>query len=316
MPSWSRALLAALACACLVPSTAAAAGKPVVRTGAATGLSPEAATLNGAVNPNGNITTWYFQYGRTKNYGTRTTAQDAGGGTKRVPVSAGISGLRGNATYHYRLVATNRAGSTVGKDRTFKTPEAPTISTINSSANPVTVLRTLTVFGFLIGPRGGGGKQVALEANAFPYTAGFQQVGNTVVTNADGGYTFFITPFSNLQLRVVDRSDPAIVSPILQQGVAPRVRLNAGRRSKKRRVRFKGTVLPDTASSVVQIQRRTKRGGWKGVKRLLTHKRKGKRVDAFSKRFRVKRGKYRAVALPSGGEYVEGISGSVRVRRR
>jgi hypothetical protein len=172
------------------------------------------------------------------------------------------------------------------------------------------------VFGFLIGPRGGGGKQVALEGNAFPYTAGFQQIGNTVVTNPDGSYVFHFTPFSNIQLRVADRSDPAIVSPVITQGVASRVRLNAGRRSRKKRVRFSGTVLPAGASSVVQIQRRTKRGGWNAVTHAIPRKRKGKRSAAFSKRVRAKRGRYRAVARPSGGAYVKGISGTVRVRRR
>ena len=316
MPYWARATLLVVALVCIAPSAAVAAGKPVARTGAASGISPEAATLAGSVNPNGNVTTWYFQYGRTKRYGNRTTAQDAGAGNKRIPVSAGISGLTGRRTYHYRLVAINRAGTDFGNDRKFRTPEAPTISTINTSANPITVMRPLTIFGHLIGPRGGGGKQVALEYNSFPFTAGFQQLGNTVVTRPDGGYTFIISPLGTAQLRVADRTDPAIISPVLTQYVAPRVRFNASRRSRKRRVRFSGKVFPVGSASVVRIQRRTKRGGWNGVGKAIPRKGEGGRSSVFSKRMRVKRGRYRAVARPSSGAFVKGISDSERVRRR
>jgi hypothetical protein len=227
-----------------------------------------------------------------------------------------VADLEQRTRYHFRLVATNRAGTDFGGDRTFRTPEAPTIATIDTSANPVTVMRPLTVFGSLVGPRGGGGKQVALEANVFPYTAGFQQVGNAIVTAPDGSYTFSITPLRTAQLRVADRTDPAIVSPVITQYVASRVRLDASRRSKRRRVRFSGTVLPKNASAVVQIQRRGKSGRWKSVKSVVPRKREGRRSATFSKRFRAKRGKYRAVARPSGGAYVKGVSDSVRVRRR
>jgi hypothetical protein len=314
MKDLTRAVLVAAALICVAPASALAAGKPVAKTGAASGISPEAATLAGSVNPNGHVTSWYFQYGKTTKYGRRTTAVDAGSGTKRVPVSAGVSGLTSNTTWHFRLVAINSAGTTVGVDHKFKTPEAPTVSTINTTANPITILKTLTVFGFLIGPRGGGGKQVALEANAFPYTAGFQQIGNTVVTAADGSYVFSFIPFTNLQLRVVDRSDPSIVSPVLTQGVASRVRLHASKRRHKH-VRFSGSVLPAESSALIQFQRRTKHGAWKHAGHAIPHRHKGKKAASFSKRVRAKRGHYRAVARPSGGTWVEGISGTVRVRR-
>jgi hypothetical protein len=316
MKDLTRAALVAAALLCAVPASALAAGKPVVSTGAASGLSPEAATLAGSVNPNGHVTTWYFQYGRTTKYGNRTTAQDAGSGTKRVPLSASVSGLSGNTTYHFRLVGTNSAGTTFGADHKFKTPEAPTVSTITTNVNPSTFGRAVTVTGFLIGPRGGGGKEVALQANGFPYTAGFQQVGNSVLTAADGGYSFNIVPITNVQLRVVDQSDPAVVSPVLTQAVAPRVRLHTHRRGHRRKVRFSGSVLPGGASKLVRFQRRTKHGGWKNTGHAIAHARKGSNASFFSKRIRAKHGRYRAVALPTGGFYVEGISGTHHVGRR
>jgi hypothetical protein len=304
-----RTALLAIALACVLPATALAAA-PTVVTGVTVDISPNAARVTGAVNPEGLVTTWYFQYGKTKSYGTRTTALDAGAGSRRVPVAAQLTNLTHKTTYHYRLVATNSSGTTFGKDRTFKTPETPTVSTIAASPNPATFGRTVVVTGFLVGPRGGGGKQVALEANAFPYTIGFQQVGNTVVTAADGGYSFTFGALLNVQLRVVDRSDATIVSPVLTQNVALAVSLKGKRRSGSRIVRFSGHVRPAASTAAVVIQRRTRKGGWKNVKAILP--RKGTSSDRFSKRVRVRRGVFRAVARPNGGAYVQGVSKRVR----
>jgi hypothetical protein len=304
-----RTALLAIALACVLPATALAAA-PTVVTGVTVDISPNAARVTGAVNPEGLVTTWYFQYGKTKSYGTRTTALDAGAGSRRVPVGAQLTNLTHKTTYHYRLVATNSSGTTFGKDRTFKTPETPTVSTIAASPNPATFGRTVVVTGFLVGPRGGGGKQVALEANAFPYTIGFQQVGNTVVTAADGGYSFTFGALLNVQLRVVDRSDATIVSPVLTQNVALAVSLKGKRRSGSRIVRFSGHVRPAASTAAVVIQRRTRKGGWKNVKAILP--RKGTSSDRFSKRVRVRRGVFRAVARPNGGAYVQGVSKRVR----
>jgi hypothetical protein len=306
-----RTLLLTAAVVCLVPTSALAAAQPSVTTGGASALAPDSATVAGSVNPNGLVTTWYFQYGKTKSYGSRTTAQDAGSGSKRVRVTSTLTGLANKTTYHYRLVATNSRGTTVGADKTFKTPEAPTISTIAATPNPAVFGQTVQVSGFLAGPRGGGGKQVALEAQAFPFTGGFQQVGNTVVTAADGSYSFVFTAILGVQLHVVDRSDSSIVSPTWTEAVAIRPSLKH-KRGSSGRVRFSGHLTPAGQTSAVVLQRRTHKGGWKNIKAILP--RKGSSADRFSKRVRARRGLYRVVARPASGGYVEGVSRRVRVR--
>ena len=76
-----------------VPAAAIAAGAPRVTTEAATALRSTGATLNGTVNPNGNATTYYFEYGPTKTYGTKTAVGNAGSGNAKQPVSAPVGGL-------------------------------------------------------------------------------------------------------------------------------------------------------------------------------------------------------------------------------
>jgi len=97
------------------------APKPVATTGSAV-ASLASATLNGTVDPQGRATTYYFEFGETTAYGNQTAPQNAGSGTTPVSVTASLSGLRADATYHYRLVAVGPDDAiSVGADRTFQT---------------------------------------------------------------------------------------------------------------------------------------------------------------------------------------------------
>lgn len=97
---------------------------PAVTTQPATNVTATTATLNGAVNPNGSSTTCYFEYGATTSYGSTTTSQSAGSGTDNVTVTANLTGLAQNTTYHFRLVACSIAGTSYGTDQTFATAAA------------------------------------------------------------------------------------------------------------------------------------------------------------------------------------------------
>ena len=94
---------------------------PKVITGSASSVTLNSATLNGTVNPNGEATTYYFEYGTDTNYGSTTSSVSAGSGTSAVSVNDSISGLSSDTTYHYRLVATNSEGTSYGDDKTFST---------------------------------------------------------------------------------------------------------------------------------------------------------------------------------------------------
>jgi hypothetical protein len=97
---------------------------PAVVTGAASSIGPNTATLDGTVNPRGQVTVYSFQYGTTTAYGSSTPSFGAGSGTVPAAVSAGLSGLAANTVYHYRLMSTNQSGTTFGADRTFTTSAA------------------------------------------------------------------------------------------------------------------------------------------------------------------------------------------------
>lgn len=94
---------------------------PTVTTSAASDIGPASATLNCTVNPQGTITTVYFQYGTTTSYGSVTPAVEAGAGDTAVTISEEIGSLAPMTPYHYRAVALSGTNTVYGGDETFST---------------------------------------------------------------------------------------------------------------------------------------------------------------------------------------------------
>jgi uncharacterized repeat protein (TIGR02543 family) len=126
---------------------------PTVTTSAATSVTSTTATVNGTVNPNGSSTTAYFQYGTTISYGSTTASQSMGSGTSAVAASANLTGLATGVTYHFRIVATNSAGTSYGSDMTFTPSSTSTAPTVTTSAATSVTSTTATLNG-TVNPNG------------------------------------------------------------------------------------------------------------------------------------------------------------------
>ncbi len=107
----------------------AVTGAPLTTTRSATGATETGATLNGTANPGGLETKYYFEYGTTASYGSKTAEASAGSGTSNLEESKAITGLTGKTTYHFRIVATNSNGTTDGFDQVFQTAGKPSVET-------------------------------------------------------------------------------------------------------------------------------------------------------------------------------------------
>lgn len=121
----------------------AASSAPGVLTGTAFPVLQNEAILHGYVNPHGSDTTYYFQWGLTTGYGSTGTSASAGSGTKATAVNYTAGGLMPDTTYHFRLVASNSGGTTLGADRTFTTPAAAPAATTDPAENISTKGATL-----------------------------------------------------------------------------------------------------------------------------------------------------------------------------
>lgn len=130
---------------------------PKATTDAATAVGGYKATLNGKVDPTGDASKYFFEYGPTANYGESSPlSASIGSGTGNVVVSETVTGLEPSTTYHFRVVGvkddpSERDNSRVyGADKTFTTgatsiPTATTLpvgtadessATLRASINP------------------------------------------------------------------------------------------------------------------------------------------------------------------------------------
>jgi hypothetical protein len=96
---------------------------PTVVTEPASSPTQTAVTLNATVSPNGSeVSGCHFEYGTTASYGTSVPCSSLpGSGASPVAVSASVTSLSANTTYHFRIVATNEGGTSYGVDRKLAT---------------------------------------------------------------------------------------------------------------------------------------------------------------------------------------------------
>jgi hypothetical protein len=299
-------------CALVVPATAQAAA-PTATTGGVTAITPSSATLHGTIDPNGTATNYVFQYGTTKLYGGQTPATGAGAGSKGVKVAAAITGLAPATTYHYRVVALRGSKVYPGADKTFKTKRQPLGVSLAATPNPIRTGGATTLAGVLSGT-GNAGRQVVLQANAWPYTGGFVSAGNPQVTGSDGSFAFpILSVAANTQYRVLMVARPDVVSPIAVVETTVKVTRHAKvfRGSHRGRIHFWGTLRPAEDTALVQIQK-LRRGNWITIAQTASRK-TGKGFSRYSKRIKQKHGgRYRIVAIDVTGAHSPSTSRSIR----
>jgi plastocyanin len=116
-------------------------GPPIATTGSASALGEAQATLNGTVNPNGEATGYFFEWGTSGAYGHSTKELPAGEDHTSHAEAATLTGLAAGTVYHFRVVAKNASSTTPGLDQTFTTTSAPApekTTTTTSAPPPVT----------------------------------------------------------------------------------------------------------------------------------------------------------------------------------
>jgi hypothetical protein len=134
---------------------------PTATTKPASPIGQVAATLNATVNANFHATTdCHFEYVSDADFLVNgyTNATDAPcsslpAGSQNTSVSATVGGLSPTTTYHFRVVATNNAGTEEGINRTFTTlATAPSTVTTGASSG---VAQTVATLAGKVNPHGG-----------------------------------------------------------------------------------------------------------------------------------------------------------------
>jgi hypothetical protein len=109
----------------LVPLACLLVGCASAKTDPPSDVGPTSAVLHGRVDPGGTPTEYWFEYGTTAAYGTKTQAVNAGSQAGAQAVNAQIDGLvPGRTLYHYKLCVNHLTGYrwyACGADYTFQT---------------------------------------------------------------------------------------------------------------------------------------------------------------------------------------------------
>jgi hypothetical protein len=311
-----------LGCLALVPQAPSAAlpapSPPSVNDVHAYEVTLSSAQLVGYVNPRNAATSYYFQYGPTTAYGSQTPAGSAGSGTSEARASAPVAGLESGTIYHFRLVATNSAGTTIGPDHQFTTVRVPLAFQVSASPNPVALGGSLTIQGTLSGS-GSAGRELQLQMNPFPFADGMMPYGSPVTTDAAGHFSFAVASLmESARFRVATVGAPVATSAVVSEGVSVRVALHARRLRLgghgRRLYRFYGTVTPVDlgARAIFELLR-------PGGRTLVVGATSVKRGNAHSCRFssvvRIRRpGLYEALVIVSNGRNASGHSDPLRIR--
>lgn len=303
---------------CLIGPATAQAGVPLVSTGAATAVTNTSATLNGTVNPNKDATTAYFEYGTSTAYGTKTVTQNVGGSKANRKVSQSVTGLTASTTYHFRVVATNASGMTLGPDKAFTTlataPPGQNAVTLFARPNPVIHGGAILLSGQISGP-GASGQAVTLEQNPYPYTK-WVSVG-TVLSAANGSFSLQRAPKRNTRYRVSYKPNRGgrVTSPEVLERVRVRLTLAVTDATPARGqlVRFFGSAFPPHTGRYVYIQRRT---GLTGAFTTIARTRL-LAVNAFRSRYtravRISRSGYYRVVVYGHADHAFGFSAKRRL---
>jgi hypothetical protein len=306
----------ALALSLALPTAAQAATAPGVTTGGAANVAQQTARLTGAVDPNGDATTYQFQYGTTSAYGSVTPEQTVSGDGKKT-VTVDIGGLAPATRYHYRLIARNSKGLSKGADRAFKTQAQPLGVTLAATPNPLPLGGTTTLGGQLTGT-GNGGRDVVLQSNPFPYTQGFKPVGNKIVTDNAGNFSFNLlaVPF-NTQFRVALPDKPSVVSPIVVVSVSVLVSTRLGTKTvhKGHKLTFQGAIRPAVDGTPIAIQKQ-RNGKWITVAGTVA-RHNSSASSKYSKHVTIRSGgKYRVYAGVANGSYVPNTGTEVTIHTK
>jgi hypothetical protein len=286
---------------------------PYVYTGSFSQVTATTATVKAKIDPHGLATEYHFEYGPTTAYDAQTPPAPAGAATTESVVTQTIAGLQPYTTYHYRVIATNAAGTTAGHDAALTTKKIPLSLTLTTAPDPVAFGAPLEVSGALAGT-GDAGVPLVLQGDPFPYTRGFHDLTSAESTGPTGTFSFPLAGLlQSTELRVATVAKPVITSAVATELVTVAVTLHVRPAQRRGFVRFFGTVAPSAAGAAVAFERRNSAGRYVPVSGTTARGADG--LSRFTRTVRLRRrGLYRAFVEVARGAQISGRSRPVLVR--
>ncbi|HET7417081.1 MAG TPA: NHL repeat-containing protein, partial [Solirubrobacterales bacterium] len=115
----------------------------LVTTKSASKVTESSAVLQAHIEPMGLDASYYFEYGKTTAYGAKVPITPVDAGVRPLDVSQTLQGLSADL-YHFRVVATNSAGTARGADETFNSVDTTITSKLPTYADHEALLVPFT----------------------------------------------------------------------------------------------------------------------------------------------------------------------------
>lgn len=222
--------------------------------------------LAGTINPRGEATSYYFQYGPTVAYGSQTPTASLPAGTAKVRVTQSVTGLQPG--YHYRLVVTGARGITIdGHDHTYvlatkkrttpnKAAQRLKFTLVNPPPEGQAVGSSISIEGTLSGAAAAG-HQIVLQSDPYPYAKVFTTVAMQSAS-AGGHFSFNLAHLTrSTRFRVLAPGTAPTYSSVITELATVRVTFHVRSAPQGGLARLYGTVSPAVTGAVVffQLQR-------------------------------------------------------------
>lgn len=252
--------------------TTTALALPTVQTLTASSVTSSSAQLNASYDSHGLVGTIYFQYGTSTAYEKTTAAGDLGppAGTAQYPLAS----LTPGTTYHYRVVATDAAGTSFGLDQTFSTSAngPPQIQTLSASD----LTSTSAILNGAITPHG----QPSAIYFQYGLTSSYSSVtpvGIAPTTPQNIGYAISgLAPNTTYHYRFAAISAGTVISGIDQTFITPTASYTVtitppAEVALNRSATFAGHIVPTTSESQITSWSWTFSDGGTATGQSVTH---------------------------------------------
>jgi hypothetical protein len=256
-----RAVLPALVISLSLAASAQAAA-PRFATGGVAHATATTGELEGTVNTEGLAVSYYFEYGPTEAFGTKTKVVNVPipNPLKVVKVGQSVTGLL--IGYHYRIVGIypGPAGpiTATGNPRIFSGGKAAKTKFDLPKGKEDQISTTYGGTALLTGSLTGANpasQTLSLQATPFPYRDPFTTLGGSVLTSRTGSFVFRVAKLTqNTEVRVLTGTPRPVYSPTVVIHVTPRITLHVRSGGKSGLYRIYGTVAPARNGAVVQFQ--------------------------------------------------------------
>lgn len=251
---------------------AAEPAKPLASTQSAFFVSKSTAVLNGEVNPNGVQTSYWYEYGETDALGSSTGRQLVGSGFFAYDAPAGVTGLKADTTYYYRLGAENQYGKVYGAALTLKTdldttPAQYLLPSIDTGS-ALNIAETSATIGGTVNPRGSEtrywfeyGQNFGLGNTTASASAAAGQTSVAVSANLSGlqankvyyyrlnAQNAYGTVNGNISVFVTESGEPSV-----SKGEAPDVNTGPATGVGRTAATLGGQIKPNGAATVYRFE--------------------------------------------------------------